>query len=142
MPSDGSTSGMNADMPAIWMLNAQVPRTGQYVAADCSCWTSGCGEFDIFEVLTSGATQAKSTLHGNDASGNAGNSDYFNRPTGSTMKLAVSFSNYTATIKVLSNSYLFTNSLTASAISDLTSATTSGLNNGLGVSNFVLTNNS
>jgi len=58
------------------------------------------------------------------------------------MKLAVTFSNYTATVKVLSNSYLFTNSLTASAISDLTSATTSGLNNGLGVSNFALTNNS
>jgi hypothetical protein len=53
MPTDNSGS-MNADMPAIWLLNAQVPRCGQYVASECSCWTSGCGEFDIFEVLTTG----------------------------------------------------------------------------------------
>lgn len=74
MPSEPSATGMNADMPAIWMLNAKIPRTGQYVSANCSCWTSGCGEFDIFEVLTTGSTKAKSTMHGNDASGNAGKS--------------------------------------------------------------------
>ena len=92
MPSEPSATGTNADMPAIWMLNAQVPRTGQYVSAGCSCWTSGCGEFDIFEVLTTGSDKAKSTMHGNDASGNAGDSDYFNRPTSGTMKLSVTFS--------------------------------------------------
>ena len=46
MPMDG-TSGFNADMPAIWMLNAQIPRTLQYGNAACSCWESGCGEFDV-----------------------------------------------------------------------------------------------
>lgn len=43
MPMDG-TSGFNADMPAIWMLNAQIPRTLQYGNAACSCWITGCGE--------------------------------------------------------------------------------------------------
>jgi len=43
MPMDGKT-GFNADMPSIWMLNAQIPRTLQYGDASCSCWESGCGE--------------------------------------------------------------------------------------------------
>lgn len=41
----------NYDMPAIWLLNAHIPRTSQYSNnGNCSCWNSGCGEFDIFEV--------------------------------------------------------------------------------------------
>lgn len=56
------------------------------------------------------------------------------RPTNGTLKLSVLFNDYSATVKVLGNSYLFTNSLTASSISSLGSATTSGVNNGLGVS--------
>lgn len=43
MPMDGKT-GFNGDMPAIWMLNAKIPRTIQYGKAECSCWSSGCGE--------------------------------------------------------------------------------------------------
>ncbi len=43
MPMDEDSS-FNADMPAIWMLNAQIPRTLQYGNANCSCWESGCGE--------------------------------------------------------------------------------------------------
>lgn len=43
MPHDGKT-GFNGDMPSIWMLNAQIPRTIQYGNPDCSCWESGCGE--------------------------------------------------------------------------------------------------
>jgi hypothetical protein len=46
MPSDpGSITGTYAgDMPAIWMLNAQIPRTTQYGPSNCNCWQSGCGE--------------------------------------------------------------------------------------------------
>jgi hypothetical protein len=54
MPDDG-TSGWNQNMPAIWALNAQIPRTEQYGA--CSCWASGCGEFDIYETLDPGNTR-------------------------------------------------------------------------------------
>lgn len=57
-----------------------------------------------------------------------------NRPVNGTMQLSVLFDSYTATVKVLPNNYLFTSSLTASSISNLGSASTSGVNNGLGVS--------
>jgi hypothetical protein len=83
MPLSGDT-GFNGDMPAVWMLNAQVPLTEQY--GNCSCWESGCGEFDIFEVLNSGNTKTKSTWHGVDS---LGDSDWFPRPTTATQKAAV-----------------------------------------------------
>lgn len=54
MPLD-DTSGADTDMPAIWFLNAQIPRTEQY--GSCSCWASGCGELDVFETLDSGDTR-------------------------------------------------------------------------------------
>ncbi|RLV93632.1 GPI-anchored protein 52 [Spathaspora sp. JA1] len=55
----------NYNMPAIWLLNAQIPRTAQYSNdVNCSCWRSGCGEFDIFEVMNvTEYTHLYSTLH-------------------------------------------------------------------------------
>jgi hypothetical protein len=87
MPDDGK-SGWNQNQPAIWSLNGQIPRTLQYGKAECSCWTSGCGEFDIFETLNPGSSMLKSTLHGTIR---GGSSDYFNRPTSGYMKAAVIF---------------------------------------------------
>jgi hypothetical protein len=83
MPLSGAT-GFNADMPAVWMLNAQIPRTEQY--GSCNCWESGCGEFDIFEVLDSGNQKCKSTWHGVDS---LGDSNWFARPVTGTQKVAV-----------------------------------------------------
>ena len=89
MPMTGK-KGFNGDMPSIWLLNAQVPLTSQYgTNAECSCWTSGCGEFDLFEVLDSGNTRCKSTLHMAPA---GGSSDYFKRPVKNTITAAVVFS--------------------------------------------------
>lgn len=116
MPSDGTTGGTNADMPAIWMLNAQIPRTIQYGAADCSCWTSGCGELDLFEVLDSGDIRMKSTLHGNVA---GGDSDYFTRPTSGTMKAAVLMINENVHIVVLSSDYSFQQVLSENIINTI-----------------------
>jgi hypothetical protein len=87
----------SADMPAIWMLNAQIPRTLQYGNAECSCWASGCGEFDIAEALSSGSVYLKSTLHTNTP---GGDSDYLLRPTSETMKLAVIFSSSDASAHI------------------------------------------
>ncbi|TQV98625.1 Protein of unknown function DUF2401, secretory [Cordyceps javanica] len=84
MPLDGDR-GFNGDMPAVWSLNADIPRSAQYNG--CSCWPK-CGEFDFFEVLASGDTKCKSTVH--LASG-GGSSDYFPRPTDGYMKGAVVF---------------------------------------------------
>ena len=86
MPLTGS-SAFNGDMPAIWLENAQIPLTSQYgTNPECSCWTSGCGEFDIFEVLDRGNVRCKSTLHMAPA---GGSSDWFMRPTNRTITVAV-----------------------------------------------------
>ncbi|KAJ0160966.1 putative pga52 -like protein [Colletotrichum tanaceti] len=82
MPLDGTT-GFNADMPALWFLNARIPRTAQY--NKCSCWPE-CGELDVLEVLAPGDTKCKSTFHSNVP---GGSSDYFERPTGEPIKVAV-----------------------------------------------------
>jgi len=132
MPHDSVASTVNADMPAIWMLNAQIPRTLQYGAADCSCWSSGCGEFDLFEVLDSGNTRCKSTIHGNSQ---GGDSDYFLRPTAATMKAAVLMMDETAHIVVLDDDYSFQNVLGRDVVNALVSASST---QAAGVSLFAL----
>lgn len=105
MPLDTTTTtGFGADMPAIWLLNAQIPRTAQY--HECSCWSSGCGEFDIMEVLSSGSLFAKTTLHTNTPAGSA---DYLLRPTEKSMKLAVVFDEVESaiTVKALEDGFAF-----------------------------------
>lgn len=123
MPDDGQTSSNKYDpvnMPAIWMLNAQIPRTLQYGNADCSCWTSGCGEFDIFEVLAPGDTRCKSTLHGNIQ---GGDSDYFDRPVDSTIKAAMVLYDNNIHIKILDNNTNFGSSMDADTLNDICGST-------------------
>lgn len=123
MPDDGKTTSSIYDpvnMPAIWMLNAQIPRTLQYGNADCSCWTSGCGEFDIFEVLAPGDKRCKSTLHGNVQ---GGDSDYFARPVTGTIKAIVLLEDDNLHIKVLDNDTDFGSSIPADTISNICGST-------------------
>lgn len=65
--TDASSDISNYNMPAIWLLNARIPRTAQYSQnPNCSCWRSGCGEFDIFEVKNNTGSQVGqlySTIH-------------------------------------------------------------------------------
>lgn len=115
MPLDGDT-GFNGDMPAIWMLNALIPRTAQY--SSCSCWTTGCGEFDVFEVLASGDERAKTTLHTNTP---GGSSDFFERPTTDYIKIGVvldSESNSVA-VKKLDDDYDFGTGLSSEDVTDM-----------------------
>lgn len=97
MPSDTNGNGYNQDMPAVWLLNAKIPRTLQYGEATCSCWKTGCGELDLFEVLSSGSTKMISHLHDgqgssqNSNNGGGGSQDYFARPTSGSFKGAVIF---------------------------------------------------
>lgn len=103
-----------------------VPRTIQY--GDCSCWKSGCGEFDVFEVLNSGNTKAISAWHGLNSKGD---SSWFQRPTAKTMKAAVVLDGSSGTIHVvaLPDSTTFDTSLTDSAVSSfINSVTDSKLN--------------
>ncbi|KAL8639057.1 MAG: hypothetical protein Q9228_003856 [Teloschistes exilis] len=119
MPATGKT-GFNGDMPGIWLLNAQIPLTSQYgTNPKCSCWTSGCGEFDLFEILDTGNFRCKSTLHMAPA---GGSSDYFQRPEKNTIKAAILFmgSQESAHIQVLDDSRTFDESLAAEVIDSMT----------------------
>ncbi|KAI9776485.1 MAG: target of Sbf [Candelina submexicana] len=120
MPDDG-TSGWGQNMPAIWFLNANVPRTAQY--GSCTCWPS-CGEFDIFEVLDSGNTRAKTCFHGKAQEG--GVSDYFVRPTSNTIKLAVTLSGSTAHVQIVDDNTNFGSSLSDSDVQALNSKMDNG----------------
>jgi hypothetical protein len=105
MPSDGkrcppgqrpgSAGCLNPDMPAIWALNAAIPRVAQY--NKCSCWPSGCGEADIYEVLAPGDTKCKSTFH---MARGASSSDYFDRPVSDYIKVATVFHEKTASVSI------------------------------------------
>lgn len=122
MPLTGA-KGSNADMPAIWIMNAAIALTSQYGEnQQCSCWSSGCGELDVFEVLDAGNTRCKSTLHMAPA---GGSSDYFDRPVKGSIKVAVVFygRNETTVIQLLDDIVAFDDVLTEgfieSVIADL-----------------------
>jgi hypothetical protein len=133
MPSDGS-SGFNADMSAAWFLNAQIPRTLQYGNAQCSCWTTGCGEFDAFEILSSGSNFLTTTIHSWQGTGTqfggGGCSDYFSRPLAGSMKAAIIFSSSTETIQtvVLDSSVVFSEGLVDEIVSSWCGVTGSVVN--------------
>ncbi|KAI9765122.1 MAG: target of Sbf [Geoglossum simile] len=117
MPSDSGAGGANGDMPAIWFLNAQIGRTLQYGKPECSCWTTGCGEFDVFEVLDSGNFRCKSTIHVQQ-SHSGGDSNYFTRPTGGPIKVAILFDGPTnsLSIQTLDSSTAIPGSLTQAQV--------------------------
>ncbi|KAH0550970.1 hypothetical protein GP486_007665 [Trichoglossum hirsutum] len=120
MPNDPGASGMNADMPAIWILNAQIGRTLQYGKGDCSCWQTGCGEFDIFEVLDPGDFRCKSSLQ-IGSSHAKGDSNYFQRPTGGCIKVAVLFDgpSNSISIQILDSSTVISGSLTNAQVTGM-----------------------
>lgn len=96
MPTASDSATNNHDMPAVWLLNAKIPRTLQYGDASCSCWSTGCGELDLFEILSSGSSKLISHLHDGQGDagttyGGGGSSDYFARPTSGSFKAAVVF---------------------------------------------------
>ena len=98
MPLDG-THGFNADMPALWLLNANIPRTLQYGNAECNCWPE-CGELDIFEILASGSEKARITYHGPNGK-SRGCEDWMQRPVDGTIKLAVIMQDGTVSIEIV-----------------------------------------
>ncbi|KAI0397404.1 TOS1 protein [Xylariaceae sp. FL0594] len=130
MPKSGKT-GFNMDMPAYWLLNAAIPRTGQYT--HCSCWMGdnasplqgGCGELDVVEVLSSGDLRGKSTFH---FANGLGDSHYFDRPVDAplTVALVIDEASASVTIKAL-DSFDFSSSLTTEQVQQMTDDEPSGL---------------
>ncbi|CAN9336011.1 unnamed protein product [Alternaria alternata] len=121
-PNLGTDQGMLSDAPAYWFLNAAIPRILQYGSdrnnIPCSCWSTGCGEFDAFELLSNGAERAKSTIH---RQGNleGGDSNYFSRPVGQTMKFAVVWHYPHITALVLDDKFDFSQSMSDDAMKKL-----------------------
>jgi hypothetical protein len=110
-------------MPSIWALNAKIARTAQY--GKCSCWDSGCGEFDLFEVLEDATNYVKSHYHasqgatGSYGKGGGGSPDYFKRPFGKCVKAAAIFDESgTVTVKFLPDSAEFGSSLDSAVLSE------------------------
>ncbi|CDK29777.1 unnamed protein product [Kuraishia capsulata CBS 1993] len=120
--SSSESDSSNYDMPAIWLLNAKIPRTLQYGDSSCSCWSTGCGELDLFEILSSGSDKLISHIHDGQGdngskSGGAGSQDYFDRPTSSSLKAAAIFENGEVHIVVLDDDTDFGSSLDSDTVS-------------------------
>ncbi|ODV84480.1 hypothetical protein CANARDRAFT_29029 [[Candida] arabinofermentans NRRL YB-2248] len=127
MPTATDDATTNYDMPAIWLLNAKIPRTLQYGDSSCSCWSTGCGELDLFEILSSGSSKLISHIHdgqgdNGSSSGGGGSQDYFARPTDSSMKAAAIFNDGEIHIVVLDDDVSFDSDLDSDTVSEWLSA--------------------
>lgn len=131
MPTEqqkNSTAFEYYDLPAIWLLNDHIPRTSQYPTnTNCSCWSSGCGEFDIFESIN--GTQHNnlySTFHTfqgiADLSTGIQSNGYFTRDTSGVMRGGVVFDSDGDTIAFLSSSTEFGETYSAEDVINLISA--------------------
>ncbi len=127
-PSDTSEEGRtnktgNYDMPAIWLLNAQIPRTSQYpLNGSCSAWNTGAGEFDIFEVMN--YTQRNNfytTIHDYQGTDSVEVGlqmfAYLDRTPDAVMKGGVIFGSDGKATVFLSNSTTFGNTISSSDLS-------------------------
>ena len=87
MPDKPQHNNGGGNKPAVWLLNSRIPNMAQYF--DCNCWKSGCGELDVFEVLAPGQDKALSTFHLGDDGKSAGDANYFRRPKGGPITVAL-----------------------------------------------------
>ena len=115
MPRSGQTGYQNADMPAFWLLNSKVVNTQQY--ANCSCWASGCGEWDILEVLSNDLTTGYASLHMGCNYGVTAEQNGIARPTTATIKIAAIVSSQgVAHVRVLDDSTTFGTTVAGSTV--------------------------
>lgn len=115
----GTDQGLIADSPAWWFLNANIPRVLQYgddrQGHPCSCWKTGCGEFDAIEGLSKGEERMKATLH-KKGNKEGGDSNYFKRPVGRKMKFAAIWYQNNITAAVLDDGFLFAQTLSPDVV--------------------------
>ncbi|KAL8004892.1 putative Cell wall protein YJL171C/Tos1 [Plasmopara halstedii] len=88
--------GSTANMPAIWLLNAQVVRANQY-GCNCRGWGAygGCGEIDISEVIetTTGYNKVSTHYYFYDGTVSPGADNYAARPIDSAVTYVVIIDN-------------------------------------------------
>ncbi|CAL9736219.1 hypothetical protein MOSE0_J04698 [Monosporozyma servazzii] len=118
MPTESAKNGTSFeyyDLPAIWLLNDHIARTSQYPTnSNCSCWASGCGEYDIFEVMNgTERNHLYSTFHTFQGIEDLGTGiqsyGYIPRDTKGTMKGGVIFDSAGNTISFISDDIDFEN---------------------------------
>lgn len=113
-----SSGGNNDNLPAIWLLNGQIPRTEQY--GECSCWKSGCGEFDLFEAIPDTPDyKLTNQIHANP---NTGTGYYFNRPANNYTTFAAIFHGTEIYLKSLDN-FDFGSSISSATVQSWVSGT-------------------
>ncbi|CEP64432.1 Toh1p LALA0_S11e03972g [Lachancea lanzarotensis] len=131
MPTETQNNGSSFkyyDMPAIWLLNDQIPRTSQYPTnANCSCWASGCGEFDIFEVMNgTERNHLYSTFHTFQGIEDLGTGiqagGYISRNTSGSMQGGVVFDSTGNTVVFVSNNTSFDQTISADTLNNLLSS--------------------
>lgn len=116
------------NLPAIWLLNAHIPRTSEYPANyNCSCWDSGCGEFDIFEVMnTTDMYKFTSTLHTyqntSDVQDGTQAQAWIDRTTNSEMRGGVVFDSDGIASVFMSNDTSIDGTISASTVYSLLSS--------------------
>ncbi|QPG76901.1 hypothetical protein FOA43_004295 [Brettanomyces nanus] len=121
-PTDNSEEDLvnktsSYDMPAIWLLNAEIPRTAQYPTnGNCSSWNTGAGEFDIFEVMNvTERNHFYSTIHDFQGIDDLGTGiqmfAYLDRTPNSVMKGGIVFGGDGTATVFLSNSTTFDDTL-------------------------------
>ncbi|KUF87663.1 Cell wall protein [Phytophthora nicotianae] len=90
------SSSSAANLPAIWMLNAQVVRANQY-GCNCRGWGAhgGCGELDVSEVIETNTDKDKVSTHYYfyDGSVSPGGDNYATRPTDTPVTYVTIFDN-------------------------------------------------
>lgn len=127
MPTDSNSSKDSVsyfDMPAIWLLNAKIPRTSEYPTnGSCSCWNSGCGELDLFEIMNgtdSDDSMLLSTIHDYQGTGNISLGllleSYFKRDTTGVMKGGAVFNDDHSIVVFLLSDIDFSESLQNSTV--------------------------
>lgn len=131
MPTEtakNSSTFEHYDMPAIWLLNDHIARTSQYPTNEnCSCWASGCGEYDIFEVMNgTERNHLYSTFHTYQGIENLAvgiqSYGYIPRDTKNTMKGGVLFDSAGNTISFMSDDIVFDSTY---AVADINSVLSS-----------------
>lgn len=126
--AENSTSYEYYDMPAIWLLNDHIARTSQYPTnSNCSCWASGCGEYDIFEVMNgTERNNLYSTFHTYQGIENLAvgiqSYGYIPRDTKNTMKGGVLFDSAGNTISFMSDNITFNSTYAVADINNVLSS--------------------
>ncbi|CAI4061372.1 hypothetical protein N7582_001877 [Saccharomyces uvarum] len=131
MPTETETNSSSIgyyDLPAIWLLNDHIARTSQYPTnANCSCWASGCGEYDIFEAMNgTEKNHLYSTFHTFQGIEDLGTGiqsyGYIARNTTGTMKGGVVFDSSGNVVSFISDDTTFDQTISADTVNGLLAA--------------------